>query len=301
MANVIMRVAWNRPEMLQVSIDHEIKAREYHMLDGDFLTLFVVEHGTTQEVVDVINNYPYKKKVLMRKSKQGLTPNILKGMKTAFDLTDDYICYIEDDICVHYTYFKYLDVIMNMDVGKYSVISAYNKNDNGHENEIYRGHHYCAWGALITRHFFEEYIQEHAHEGYFGTSAEEMKNYHVRDLYVKSLNEAYIGHKNYKYKNGMHNEQAGMINRLVDIALIEEDMCVVMPRVNRQMHIGFYGKNRPSSKSIPGNTFEGKVKNLYDIIKSVDKMYNTAQAKQYRDYAVFDKRLDEWGGTLYVE
>jgi predicted SAM-dependent methyltransferase len=306
--NVIMRVAWNRPEMLQVSIEHEIKAREHYMINGDFLTIFVVDHNPPKETLEVINKYPYKKKVLVREKQFGLTRNILLGMKTAFYFANDYVIYIEDDICVHKTYFEYMDTfLMNTDLGtEYSVLSAYNNNDDGEVNEVYKGHHYCAWGALITKKFFEEYIVKHIHADYYGTFSEEHRNFAVRDRYMNTLNETYRNHpkakKYYKYlESNMHNEQAGMINRLVDVALMERGWHVIMPRVNRQQHIGFYGKNRPGAKGIPGSTFEERVVNLRKIIKDEKLMYEMTGSKQYKDYKIFDKRLNEWKGELYVK
>lgn len=298
--NVIMRVAWNRPEMLQVSIEHEIKAREYHMIKGDFITIFVIDHNPSRDVIEAINKYLYEKRALVREKPYGLTRNILLGINTAFEFADDYIIYIEDDICVHRTYFKYIDEVMKMDVGKYGVISAYNRTDGGSVNDIYKGHHYCAWGACITRNFFERYIKEHINGEYFGLSPNEMDNYRCRDKYLKALNEKYKehwGHHGYKYKDGMHNEQAGLINRLVDIAMIEEEMYVIMPSINRQQHIGFYGKNRPGA-TIPGKSFDERVVNLREIVKSSDKLYEMTGSKQYKDYKTFSPKLNEWDGSL---
>ncbi len=301
--NVIMRVAWNRPEMLQVSIEHEVKAREYYTIDGDFITIFVVDYNPPEKTLEIISKYPFPKKVLIREKPLGLTPNILRGMKIAFKFTDDYIIYLEDDICVHETYFEFLDKIMNMDnICDYSIISAYNKNDDGNVNEIYKGHHYCACGPLITRKFFEEYIVKHAHADYYGTFKEEHKNFGVRANYINTLNETYKDHSKakeyYKYMgSGAHNEQAGLINRLVDIALMEKDWWVIMPRVNRQQHIGYYGKNRPGGV-IPGRSYEERLENLKEIIKSSDKMYELSSTKQYNDYLTFSPKLDGWDGTL---
>jgi len=39
---------------------------------------------------------------------------------------------------------------------------------------------------------------------------------------------------------------------------------------------------------------------MCDIIEN-NKFYEITQAKQYNDYLIFDKRLDEWDGTLYVK
>jgi len=232
--NVIMRAAYNRPEMLQLSIEYEIAAREYYMLPGKFYTLFVVEYGAPQKIFDLINKYPFEHNVITRDQKFGLTKNILEGIKSAFKVADDFICYIEDDILIHETYFKYMDLLLNMeDLGKYTVLSAYNKDNGGNINEVYRGSHYCAWGALITKKFFMDYIIHCINPSYY-------ESYASRDRFVKALGEKFKNNGLYKYRNnqGTHNEQAGMINRLVDIAAIQDGAYVILPRVNRQMHIG---------------------------------------------------------------
>lgn len=290
--NIIMRVVWNRSEMLQISIEHEIEARKYHMLSGDFTTLFVIEYGAPSKVFELVEKYPFEKQIIVRESQYGLSKNILEGMKIAFNMTDDYIIYIEDDICIHKTYFKYMDLLLNMDIGKFSVLSAFNHNNNGSVNEVYKGHHYCAWGALISKNFFTKYINTFACTSY----------YENRASIVLTINEKYkeyfgIEGKNYKFKNSNFNEQAGLINRLVDVAMIEEDLYIIMPKVNRQIHIGFYGKNRPGS--LFGDTYDERLTNMKNIIMN-NKFYELSQSKQYDDYELFSKKLDAWDGTIKI-
>jgi len=294
--NVIMRVAYNRPEMLQLSIEYEIAAREYYMLPGKFHTLFVIEHGAPQKIFDLINKYPFEHSIIVRNQKFGLTKNILKGMKEAFKLVDDYVIYIEDDILIHETYFKYMDTLLNMkNLEPYTVLSAYNKQDDGDVHEVYRGNHYCAWAALITKKFFNDYIIHCSNSSYYESNFS-------RDRFVRSLGERFKDNKLYKYRNdlGMHNEQAGLINKLVDIAIIQDDVYVITPRINRQRHIGFAGKNR-HSKPLIGNNFDGRLEHLREIIKTSESMYDMTFSKQYKDYKIFSPKLDEWDGTIYVK
>ena len=74
--NIIMRIAWNRPEMLQVSIEHEIEARKYHMLPCEFITLFVIEHGAPPKIFEIIEEYPFEKQVIVREHRYGLSKNM---------------------------------------------------------------------------------------------------------------------------------------------------------------------------------------------------------------------------------
>ena len=293
--NVILRVAWNRPEMLQVTIEHEIVAREYHKFSDDLITLFVLDKDYTKDVMEVIKKYPYEYKVTVRDSHHGLTKNILLGMQEAFEMTSDYVIYIEDDICIHKTYFKYMDLVMNMGHVKVSVYSAYTPENGENINEVFGTHRYAAWGSIIMKEFFEDYIAPCITPVYY-------KDYNSRSRFVVSLNNNYQEHwgdEGYKYgpRGDMHNEQAGLINRLVDIAMIEEDKYVIMPDINRQIHIGFYGKNRPGK--LPGKSFDERLVNMRFIVDQ-NKLYEMTKSKQYDDFHPFSPKLDDWDGTLYL-
>jgi hypothetical protein len=174
-------------------------------------------------------------------------------------------------------------------VDKFSVLSAYNFDDNGAVDEIYNGSHYAALAPLINKKFYMDYVLPYS----------TLKYYVNRSQVVTKLNEKYKEYwgKGYKYKNAMHNEQAGLINRLVDACKIDGNGPVIMPRVNRQQHIGYFGKNRPGG-AIPGATYEERLANLRRIILDAKKMYDLSATKQYNDYKVFSPKLDEWDGTL---
>lgn len=291
MTNIILRPVFDRPEMLYLSVEYEIAARKRHMLEGDFITLFLIEHDSPQLTMKLVQQYPFRNYCIMRPRKFGLTINILEGMKEAFSLTDDYVIYIEDDILLHKTYFEYIDKLFNMeDLGKWSVLSPYNVDDDGDVNKVFRGHHYAALAPVINKEFYMNYIFE----------CSTMDYYNNPPRFVSSLNEMYREDwesGKYKYKDTAHYEQAGLINRLVDAAMIDEDMYVITPDIPRQQHIGYFGKNRPGG-NIPGDSFEERLANLREIIKSADEMYKRSGTPQYNDYQIFSPKLDSWDGTL---
>ena len=294
--NIILRPVFNRPEMLYLSIEYEMKARESFGNTNNITTVFLVEHGYQPQTMELIKQYPYKKRIIQRDKKYGLTPNILEGMKEVFAETDDFIMYIEDDVLVHESYFKYLKELLSMDsIGKFSIISPYNFNNTGDVNTVRGAHHYAALAPLITKEFFNKYMLPCIGPKYY-------KTFQSRNKFVCELNERYKKHwesKRYKYRDGTHNEQAGLFNRLVDAAMIDEDMFVIMPKVNRQIHIGFYGKNRPGT-GIPGNSFDERLENMRDIITN-NKFFEMTKAKSYDDYLVFSDKLDSWDGKLVME
>jgi len=301
--NIILRPVYNRPEMFALSLQYEQEAREFYGKTDNLTTLFLIEHGTPKKVLELIEEYPYKKKLEFRPRKFGLTMSILEGMKQAFKMARSFIIYIEDDILIHKTYFHYLKAVFKMSLGKISVISPYNFNDKGDVHEIRKAHHYTALAPLMTKEFFDKYVKQHITPEYYGGAGDEGHDFGCRHHYILKLNEKYKeywGSKSYKYRDGTHNEQAGLLNRLVDIAMIEENMHVIMPSVNRQQHIGYFGKNRPGGK-IPGNNYEERLNNLKEIVKDADKMYELSATKQYNDYLTFSPKLDKWDGTLRLK
>jgi len=294
MNNVILRPVFDRPEMLYLSLEYEKAAREYFSLKDELVTVFIIEHGSPDKTLELVDNYPYTSTKIKRKEKFGLSKNILLGMRDAFDISDNYVIHLEDDILLHKTYFQYMDILLNMGLN-YSVLSPFNKKDEGSVNDIYKGHHYAALAPLIDKGFFEDYVEPCITPVYY-------ENYASRDRFVRALAKKYQDNELYKYRNnpGGHNEQAGLINKLVDVSLIEEEKWVIQPFINRQQHIGYFGKNRPGGK-IPGKSFEDRLKNLREIIKDPNRMYQLSAAKQYNDYLAFSPKLEEWNGTLYLK
>lgn len=287
---IILRPVYNRPEMLYLSLEYEKKAREYHSFNSDLHTIFIVEHGSPKETISLLDTYSFSKEFIFREKKYGLSANILEGMKVAFSKTNDFVIYIEDDVLVHETYFQYMDVLLSMGLGKWSVLSPFSFDDKGDVNKVRRHNHYAALAPLINKEFFMKYVVKFANKSY----------YNNRHSIISALTAKYAGQPGFKYKNAMHNEQAGLHNRLVDIAAIEEDRYMVMPEVNRQQHIGYFGKNRPGG-IIPGDTFNERLSNLRNIIEDANKMYELSATKQYNDYKIFSPKLNTWNGKLRFE
>jgi hypothetical protein len=293
--NVIMRVVYNRPEMLKVSIDAELAARSKSKeFIEDYTTLFIVEHGATDKVKELVAEYPLAKEVIFRPQKFGLSKNILEGFKATFSMSEEHVIYIEDDMVPHSTYFEYMAALLNtVSYNEFSVLSAYSLRDGGDANVVRRAHHYAAWAPLISKYFFDNYVEPHANSAFYKNPAQ----------YVALLNEKYKAHWEsgiYKYRNTAHHQQAGLINRLVDVALITQGLHVYMPDLMRVQHIGFYGDNRLKVKEIPGSTFDARVMNLKAITSSAEMMYEYTGSKQYKDYNVFSPELDLWDGTIEI-
>jgi hypothetical protein len=294
MKNCILRPVWNRPEMLLFSLEYEVEARKNYKFSSDMFTLFVAEHNTTPEVHAVIKHYPFPYHIIERETPYGLTPNILEGYKVAFQNSDSFVITIEDDVLLHKSYFKWIDSIFNLgdDLPSFSVINTWGPN-NGDVDYIKKAHHYGPWAPLVNKDFFERYILPHANVAY----------YRNRPAKMLELNKNYMKYREsgkYKFKGTEYNEQAGLINRLVDHAMIDEDMYVLTPEVNRTRNIGYFGKNRRGG-SIPGKDFAERTANLEKIITDPEEMLRHAGIKKWaEDYALFNPALDEWDGDIKV-
>lgn len=290
MANYIVRPVWYRPEMLQLSIDYEIAAREYYSPPTDLITLFCVEHGAHEDSLKAVKNYPYPNDVIVRPkgfSKPEINMNLMNGMIEAAARAEDYFIGIWDDVLIHETYFQYINAVLSMDVGKFGSIQAYNKFHQGNPNEIYRGNYYKDLAMLVTKEFTMKYLKPFI-PLYF-------KNVRKTLTALDNKYKKYYGTK-YLYRNLTHMHHDGLIRRLTCSALIEEDMAAIMPMLDRQIHAGFYGVCRPGG-SIPGKNFDERLEKLKEIVEN-NKFYEYTKAKQYDDYRVFSPKLDEWDGTL---
>ena len=289
-----MRPVFNRPEMLYLSLEAEQVAREYYNIpDTNFLNLFIVEYGADEKVKELVESFGGEKEIIYREARYGLSKNILEGMKYSFNKADDYLIYIEDDVLVHKTYFQFMDVLMNSDIKPYSFLSPYSQKDRGSINDVSATNHYAALAPLINKPFFNKYIA-HCADDLF---------YQHPQKFIIELDKSYgvYGKGLYKYKgNHIHYQQAGLINRLTDIARIKENIQAYAPTVNRQQHIGMYGYNRIKGDDLSGGSFEERVSSLRKIINDVDSMNSFTGDKRYLDYTTFDERLDEWDGTIDI-
>lgn len=292
---VIMRPVFNRPEMLHLSLESEQVAKEYYKIpETNFLNVFIVEYGADPKVKDIVEGFEGYKQIIYRDRRYGLSRNILEGMKTSFSNTEDYVIYIEDDVLLHKTYFQFMDVLMGSDIAPFSVLSPFNHRDEGEPNEVRAENHYAALAPLISKDFFKKYIYHCANDSFYNNPP----------LFVRKLGQNYreFWGREFKYKDKTtHHQQAGLINRLVDIARIKEGLQVYMPRLNRQQHIGMYGHNRRKGNDLKGKTFEERVENLRNIITNEEKMIAFAGSAQYNDYKTFNSKLENWDGSLVIQ
>jgi hypothetical protein len=279
---------WNRPEMFKLCQESVIQARDYYEIEG-LHTIFVVEYGAPDTIFNIIKEYPFEYEVVVRDRKFGLTKNLLEGFKYAIDKSDDWVMFQADDVVVHKTYYKYMNTVFNMDVGPVSTYYGGGTNYEGNVHTVFKIINYDAMGSVITKEFFEKYIRQHTKDDYYSN----------RSHYLTKVLDNVYKHdvKNYKFHRniGRYNEQAGLINRLVDLARINDGMWIISPEVDRTRDIGFYGKNRHGN--LPGKTYAERLENLRTIIEDPEVMKKHTP-HYHRYYKLFNSNLDNWNGEL---
>lgn len=297
--NIILRPAYKRPEMFQLSIEYEIEARRAAGVKGEeYLTLFLIEYGAPEKVIEIARSYPYPSLIRLRnrwwraerKRRYGITRSLLEGMKEGFRIADNHAIVIEDDVLVHKTYFQYIKDVMSLaSENEYSAIVASSPTNNGAPDKIVRGRDYSPLAPLISKKFWELYIGKYAKGSY----------YQNRKKTIIAINKKYEKYGLEKYKLfGTHqfDNHDGLINRLVDVANVEKNMYVVVPEVDRQIHIGFYGTNTPG-KDIPGDSYEERLLMLRSIIKD-NRLGEYTESSILKFYG-FSESLDQWDGSLF--
>ena len=296
MKRYILRAVFNRPEMLYLSLESELKARE-EAGNPEYVTLFAVELGASIKCLEIIEDYPYPKEVVVRKTRHHGWGNILEGFKQIFSIEDvEYVLNIEDDCLLHPTYFKYIQEAFALvkDIG-FSTISASRRHITNRRPSVLKAQNlFEAPACLIGKYFFNKYVRPYATYAY----------YRNRHSTIHLVNERVAKYPNAKYSEAKKNAFAhvgwdGLINRLIDVAYFEEGINSYSPFCDRQIHIGFYGQNRLGKFPSTEKNFTKRVELLRDITSSAESMQ--AYDPIYKDYVHFSSLLDDFSKPLILE
>jgi hypothetical protein len=292
--NIIVRPVFNRPEMLYLALKYEQKARDY--FDDDYFTIFAVDHGTCAKCFDIIKDYKYKCIVIARPVRYKVCANIMEALKQAFKMDIDYAINMEDDLVLHKSYFEFVNKAHSLVKDKkYSVITTWGYSNSGDPSVLKRSDCSCGPGTIISKDFFTTYMLQFANAGYYDNWVSTIQK--VNALNKDNPNAKY----GIKTKNAFsHLDWDGLMNRMVDYASYSDGMRGYSSLCYRLLHVGFYGFNRHGGK-FPAElkTFEERVdfleKGIYnpDVLAQLDGVY--------KDYSVFDSKLDAWDGSLLLK
>jgi len=283
--NVIVRSVYNRPEFLYKSLEYEDVARKYYV-NGDYLTIFAVEYGAPSIVYDIIKGYPYRYEILKKEKRESQSENVLRAFEFAFAKTSDYVIYTEDDVLLHYSYFRYVEEALKLS-DKILSINGWSdaKLQCDDVNSMLKHHIYYSVNQIIKKDFFFNDIHPHLYQ-YYNSHAS-----YIHKLYEENREIL----DRYGLDGVTWTEQDGLIRRIVAIKMSKCEGFCLLPFSARVMHIGFMGMNRPGI--LPGDSFQERLHCLNQII--ANKSYiNYTLINDYDDYYGFSPSLEEWDGSL---
>lgn len=293
MSNYFIRSVFKRPEMFYLSLESNIKALDYYKPDYDIVDVFLVEYGAPKKIFEIIDNYSYNKKIVIKRNiPYGDPKNVLEGIKEINPLTSDRLFYCDDDVILHRTYYKYVDLVFDClgHENLCSVLGWYPQHNSDDINNVIMCNLFAGPSNAYSKSFIDDYIIKHINNDYYS----DKPGYVCRELNNKY--KKYWDCGVYKIHDSRWHCWDGVMNRSVDIAFIEDRRVVVLPASSRAMHIGYYGHNRPGGV-LPGTSFDERLKNLRNIIKDASVMYEYS-GKMYNDNMVFNENLDKWSGDL---
>jgi len=203
---------------------------------------------------------------------------------------------MEDDLVLHKTYFEFVNKAHKLVKNKkYSVITTWGYSNTGDPSILKRTDYSCGPGTVINKDFFTKHMLQFANAGYYSNWVSTIQR-------VNALNK---DNQNAKYSKVLGNQFShldwdGLMNRMVDYASFADGVHGYSSLCYRLLHVGFYGFNRHGGK-FPAElkTFEERVdfleKGIYnpDVLAELDGVY--------KDYSVFDSKLDAWDGSLILE
>lgn len=271
--DVVLIPCFSRPEFLEICLEQIAKND-----CDDLLFLFHIDFDYNPLMLGVINKFPYNKMSIYNPRhgyKRKLPVNILEGYRKAFDLSDNLVFMIEEDMIISDDFFKWHREI-HKDGDFFCSIASKNNNLNRDLvfdtdlNKYYTSHFtYQSLGVCFNKDVLEKYVFPHSYKRYYRN------------------NEKYCLEAFPQSKLGMKwCEQAGLIRRIQE----KISMPIAYPHTPRAYHAGFYGKNRN------GRSFS--VQKLREICFDHTLMKQYALNENYYiDSMPINLKNDSWDGV----
>lgn len=269
---VVVVVAYERPEMLNVCLEYVEKAE--HSRENKYL--FALDSGYNPENKTVISSWVRKTGVTAKTTVQtivGGSPNtkqsrnVLEGYRKALELfSPQRVILLEEDIIVAKDFFDWHAKVHQQDGNFFCSIATKNHNspvpfeENPETYYVSYKADYQSLGVCWEPKFLERVLL-HATPAYY------QKPRHYLDT----------AFPNSVYRNSVYTEQDGLIRRVVEAQWLP----VAFPTLPRAFHAGYYGYHRPSS-----NVPVGSLADRTGVLKEI----------------IFDKeRMKELSGHLYYD
>ena len=255
--SVVVIPVFSRPDFLEVCLDHIVKADEF----DKHKYLFCLDYGYNTDVIKIINKYPLMAAILkvpdnhLKDGKQSY--NVINGLITAAELSDDKVYYIEDDCLIAKDFFTFTGGVVDKE-DVYCCIASMSdrptiepvKDENCYyvkENDNdYRGIGVCFSTDKIKR-----FLKPHHDMRYYRN----IKGYCLRYFPDSVL-------------KGQWTEQDGLQRRIIE----KNKLKVAFSSVPRCFHAGFYGYHRSVKVAYDILSHEDKVKFIYAHVFDLEKV-----------------------------
>jgi len=255
--SVVVIPVFSRPDFLEVCLDHICKADEFDR----HKYLFCLDYGYDPKVIKIINKYPLMAAAMkvpdnhLKDGKQ--SHNVINGLVTAAELSDDKVYYIEDDCLVAKDFFTFTGGVVEKEdvycciasLSDRPTIKAINDEDCYYVKE--NDNDYRGIGVCFSTDKIKRFLKPHHDMRYYRN----IKGYCLRYFPDSVL-------------KGQWTEQDGLQRRIIE----KNKLKVAFSSVPRCFHAGFYGYHRSVKVAYDVLSHEDKVKFIYDHVFDLEKV-----------------------------
>jgi len=255
--SVVVIPVFSRPDFLEVCLDHICKADEFDR----HKYLFCLDYGYDPKVIKIINKYPLMAAAMkvpdnhLKDGKQ--SHNVINGLVTAAELSDDKVYYIEDDCLVAKDFFTFTGSVVEKEdvycciasLSDRPTIKAINDEDCYYVKE--NDNDYRGIGVCFSTDKIKRFLKPHHDMRYYRN----IKGYCLRYFPDSVL-------------KGQWTEQDGLQRRIIE----KNKLKVAFSSVPRCFHAGFYGYHRSVKVAYDVLSHEDKVKFIYDHVFDLEKV-----------------------------
>ena len=270
--SLILLPCWRRAEFLQYALENIQKANG---AEKNCYT-FLIDRGYSQEVVEVINNFPLNKELRFAPPHRhpGNSYNVLEGYLWASNQNGyNLVHLIEEDIMCSVDYFDFHERVQSK-YDSFCVSACRNQNLSTESNEdssaVYYHPSFQSLG-ISWKYDNLKKVVKHANARYYRNPTGYLRNQFPNSAKTN------------------HTEQDGLIWRV----MVQGNHQCLFPNVARCSHLGFVGYNRK------GKPLEGTLAERVAKLRTMTATECNDRADVYKDITPIDLNID-YGVTDFV-
>ena len=253
--DIVVTPLHTRPELFKVWTELVKKANGA----SDLMYLFCLDYGYDPRYEDLIYEFPFECAVIkMPQTEYKLgkqSNNVLNGMVSAAQNTDDLVYYVEEDIFPGVDFFRWHKEIHKREKDIYCSIGT-KANDTKYRLDGFYQHYYVtkepdyqSWGSCFRKEVILKLIYPHFNEAYLTNPT----GYCLRNFPLSIIGSRFT-------------EQDGLIKRILEI----NKLTVAYPCYPYAYHAGFYGYNR--QPEVMRKSYDEKLKLIREVCFDREKM-----------------------------